>query len=157
MNHCMIAGYMGDDPESKMLASGDLVCNITVATQRNKDITDWHRVILWKKQAEFADAYLKKGSYVVIEGEIRYRNYENKVGQTVYVTEINAYRIESPKQKAQPSIPAEEFVKAADTLADNGIFSGISVENGIPPIPAEASRYRSKKDGTTYDDDISFQ
>ncbi len=77
LNKVMIIGRLGKDPETKYTQSGAAVVNLTVATdegykdqQGNKvDKTEWHRVVLWNKAAEFAGKYLGKGRLVYVEGE----------------------------------------------------------------------------------------
>jgi single-strand DNA-binding protein len=93
MNHITIYGNLGKDPEVKTVGEKKVAKFSVATTRRGKDkdgnkITDWHNVILWDKLAELSETYLKKGSSVIIEGELQYRNYENKEGIKVYVTEI---------------------------------------------------------------------
>jgi len=96
MNKWIGYGNVGADPDVKTLASGKIVTKFSLATNKSytnasgEKITDtsWHSIVLWGKIAETASKYVKKGSSIIIEGEISYRTYENKEGQTVYVTEI---------------------------------------------------------------------
>lgn len=98
INKVIIVGNLGADPEVRYMPSGDAVTNISVATtERWKDKqtgeqqerTEWHRVVFFKRLAEIAGEYLRKGSQVYIEGQLRTRTYE-KEGQTHYITEIRA-------------------------------------------------------------------
>jgi single-strand DNA-binding protein len=96
MNRVILHGNVGNDPDSKVLQSGNTVTKFSLAT--NKSYTDkkgekitetqWHSIVLWGKVAETASKYVKKGSSLIVEGEIAYRSYVNKEGQTVYITEI---------------------------------------------------------------------
>jgi single-strand DNA-binding protein len=93
MNKIIIYGNLGKDPEVKTVGEKKVAKFSVATTRRSKDkdgnkITDWHNVILWDKLAELSETYLKKGSSVIIEGELQYRNYENKEGVKVYMTEI---------------------------------------------------------------------
>jgi single-strand DNA-binding protein len=95
MNHWTGYGNIGADPEVKTLPSGKKVAKFSMATNKSftrngEKVTEtqWHQIILWEKLAELAEKYVKKGSSLIIEGEISYRSYENKEGQTVYITEI---------------------------------------------------------------------
>lgn len=98
LNKCLILGNVGNDPEVRTTGGGTKVAEFSVATNRKwtdrsgqaQEKTEWHRVIAWTALADIAEQYLKKGDRVYVEGEIQYRSYENKEGQTVYVTEINA-------------------------------------------------------------------
>ena len=95
VNKVILIGNLGKDPECKVLQSGQMVTNLTVATAekwKDKDgnpqeATEWHNCQIWGKGAEIAEKYLKKGSKVFIEGKIKTRSYE-KDGQTRYATEI---------------------------------------------------------------------
>jgi single-strand DNA-binding protein len=96
MNKCILFGNVGKDPEVKKLESGKSVAKFSLATNKSytnasgEKITEtaWHNIVLWNKLAELAEKYVKKGNSIIIEGEIVYRSYENKEGQTVYITEI---------------------------------------------------------------------
>ena len=89
---------MGQDPEIKYTAGGAAVTTLSIATSdswKDKDSgmdqerTEWHRVVLWRRLAEVAGEYLKKGSKVYIEGQLQTRKWEQE-GQTRYTTEIIA-------------------------------------------------------------------
>ena len=97
VNKCIILGNLGNDPEVKQTASGSAIANLTVATSESwndkatgekKEITEWHRVVLFGKLAEVAGEYLRKGSQVYIEGQLRTRKWTDQAGQEKYTTEI---------------------------------------------------------------------
>lgn len=99
VNKAIIVGNLGKDPEMRYMPNGEAVCNITVATSERwkdkatgekREITEWHRVVFYRKLAEIAGQYLKKGSPVYIEGRIRTRKWQDKEGQDRYTTEIEA-------------------------------------------------------------------
>ena len=98
INKVILVGNLGQDPETKYLTDGNAVTNITLATSETwkdkntgekKERTEWHRVVFFRRLAEIAVEYLKKGSKVYIEGSLRTRQYE-KDGQKHYTTEIVA-------------------------------------------------------------------
>ena len=95
-NRVQLIGNLGMDPEVKQLDGGRTMAKFSLATTQSynnaqgekvKD-TQWHNLVLWGKQAEIAAKYLKKGSEITADGKIVYRSYENKEGQTKYITEI---------------------------------------------------------------------
>lgn len=97
VNKCIILGNLGNDPEVKYTASGSAIANLTVATSESwKDKatgasniqTEWHRVVLFGKLAEVAGEYLRKGSRVYIEGQLRTRKWTDNAGVEKYTTEI---------------------------------------------------------------------
>jgi len=107
-NRVQLIGNLGMDPEVKNFDGGRKLAKFSVATsqsytngkgERVKD-TQWHSIIAWGKLAETAEKYLKKGSEVALEGKLVYRTYENKDGQTKYITEIvlNEFMMFSKKQ-----------------------------------------------------------
>jgi len=99
VNKVILVGNLGADPETRYMPNGDAVANIRLATTESwkdkasgekREITEWHRVVFYRKLAEIAGQYLKKGSAVYIEGRIRTRKWQNKDGQDQYTTEIEA-------------------------------------------------------------------
>ncbi len=99
VNKAIIVGALGADPETRYMPNGDAVTNIRVATTESwkdkasgekREITEWHRVVFYRKLAEIAGQYLKKGASVYIEGRIRTRKWQDKEGQDRYTTEIEA-------------------------------------------------------------------
>lgn len=99
VNKVILVGNLGADPETRYTAGGDAVCNVRLATTdswkdkasgEKRENTEWHRVVFYRKLAEIAGQYLKKGSQVYIEGRIKTRKWQNKEGQDQYTTEIEA-------------------------------------------------------------------
>jgi single-strand DNA-binding protein len=89
VNKVILVGRLGRDPETRYTGSGQAVSNFSVATDESyKDRngerqkrTEWHKIVVWGKQAEIAQQYLKKGSLVFIEGRIQSREWQDKEGQ----------------------------------------------------------------------------
>lgn len=99
VNKVILVGNLGKDPETRYMPNGDQVTNITIATSESwkdknsgeqKEATEWHRVVFFRRLAEIAGQYLKKGSQVYIEGKLKTRKWQNKEGQDQYTTEIHA-------------------------------------------------------------------
>ncbi|MDO8927236.1 MAG: single-stranded DNA-binding protein [Sideroxyarcus sp.] len=99
VNKVILVGNLGKDPETRYMPNGDQVTNITVATSETwkdknsgeqKEATEWHRVVFFRRLAEIAGQYLKKGSQVYIEGKLKTRKWQDKDGQDRYTTEIVA-------------------------------------------------------------------
>ncbi len=96
INKVILVGNLGQDPEVKYTAGGAAVTTLSLATSeswKDKDTgsdqekTEWHRVVLWRRLAEIAGEYLKKGSKVYIEGQLQTRKWEQD-SQTRYTTEV---------------------------------------------------------------------
>ncbi|MEZ5358380.1 MAG: single-stranded DNA-binding protein [Candidatus Zixiibacteriota bacterium] len=102
VNKAIIIGNLGSDPELRYTAGGQAVANFSVATTEKwrdkegqmQESTEWHRIVLWARQAEVAKEYLKKGSSVYIEGKIQTRSYDDKDGNKRYITEIVGQRMQ---------------------------------------------------------------
>lgn len=99
VNKVIIVGNLGRDPETRYMPNGDAVTNIAVATTESwkdkgtgekKELTEWHRITFYRKLAEIAGQYLKKGSQVYIEGRLQTRKWTDKEGVERYTTEIIA-------------------------------------------------------------------
>lgn len=97
VNKVIIVGTLGNDPEVKYSASGSAIANLSVATSEQwkdkqtgekKEQTEWHRVVIFGKSAEVAGEYLRKGSQVYIEGQLRTRKWADSNGVERYTTEI---------------------------------------------------------------------
>ena len=99
VNKVILVGNLGQDPETRYMPNGEAVTNITVATSdtwkdkttgEKKEATEWHRVVFFRRLAEIAGQYLKKGSQVYIEGALKTRKWQDKDGNDRYTTEIVA-------------------------------------------------------------------
>lgn len=97
VNKVIIVGTLGNDPEVKYSASGSAIANLSVATSEQwkdkqtgekKEQTEWHRVVIFGKLAKVAGEYLRKGSQVYIEGQLRTRKWTDSNGVDRYTTEI---------------------------------------------------------------------
>jgi single-strand DNA-binding protein len=107
MNNVILIGRLGKDPTIKEFSSGSINASFSLATSfsykdkdgEKKEKTDWHNIVVWGKSAEYCDKYLHKGDLVNIVGRISYRDYEDKEGNTKYITEIVADRVQSLEAK----------------------------------------------------------
>lgn len=96
VNKVILVGRLGKDPETRYMTNGEAVTNATLATSENwkdksgekQEKTEWHNLVFYRRLAEVAGEYLKKGSQVYIEGKIQTRKYQTKEGQERYTTEI---------------------------------------------------------------------
>jgi single-strand DNA-binding protein len=103
VNKVIIIGNLGQDPEVRYMPNGNAVANITVATSEtwkdrntgeNQERTEWHRVVLFRRLAEIAGEYLKKGAKVYLEGKLQTRKWQDQSGQDRYTTEIVADQLQ---------------------------------------------------------------
>ena len=102
VNKVIILGNLGRDPETRYTTGGDAVTNLNIATSEQwkdkngekQERTEWHRVVLFGRQAEIAGEYLKKGRSVYVEGRLQTRKYTDKDGVEKYSTEIVGDRMQ---------------------------------------------------------------
>ena len=99
VNKVMLLGNLGRDPEVRTFPNGDSVCNFSIATSTSwkdkasgekKEKTEWHNIVMYRKLAEIAGEYLKKGSSIFVEGSLQTRKWQTKEGQDRYTTEVVA-------------------------------------------------------------------
>lgn len=142
VNKVILVGNLGADPETRYMPSGDAVTNIRIATSESwkdkqtgeqQERTEWHRITFYKRLAEIAAEYLRKGSQVYVEGRLRTRTYE-KDGQTHYSTEIVADNMQM--------------------LGSRGGAGGRSDDNSAPARERPAAPASGAD--TNFDDDIPF-
>jgi len=135
INKVILIGNLGKDPEVKYMPSGDPVTNITLATSEtwkdktsgeNVEKTEWHRVVFFKRLAEIAGEYLKKGSKVYIEGRLQTRKWQGQDGQDRYTTEIIANEMQmldsrggaAPMASSSSNQSAQQPAMASDSAPD---------------------------------------
>ena len=140
INKVILVGNLGRDPETRYMPSGNAVTNVSVATSKSwkdrdsgeqKDRTEWHRVVFFNRLAEIANEYLKKGSKIYVEGELRTREWERE-GQKHYTTEVVANEMQMLDSRGD--MP----VSNTDALSTN-------TSSNLAPLPPE-----------DFDDDIPF-
>lgn len=112
LNKVILIGRLGRDPEVRYMPNGDAVCNFSVATSESwkdqngvkQERTEWHEITLYRKLAEIAGQWLKKGSLVCVEGKIQSRKYTDKTGieRTAYDIIANEMKMLGGKSDAAP-------------------------------------------------------
>ncbi|RJX65844.1 single-stranded DNA-binding protein [Vibrio sinensis] len=149
VNKVILLGNLGADPEVRYMPNGGAVATITIATSETwrdkgtneqREKTEWHRVVLFGKLAEVAGEYLKKGSQVYIEGQLRTRKWQNQQGQDQYTTEV----------VVQGYHGAMQMIGSA-----NRSNAGQSSAQSSPPQPSDTPQYNEPP--MAFDDDIPFQ
>jgi single-strand DNA-binding protein len=131
VNKVILVGNLGVDPEIRRTASGDAVCTLSLATtEKYKDksgaqqeATEWHRVTMFRRLAEIASEYLRKGSTIYVEGRLKTRKWQDKNGQDRYTTEIEASEMKmlgrAPAMGNQRSTPVQTAKEDRDPWRDD--------------------------------------
>lgn len=142
VNKVILIGNLGRDPEVRYMPNGQAVANVTLATSEawkdkntgeQQERTEWHRVVFYRRLAEIAGEYLKKGSRVYVEGKLQTRKWD-KDGQTHYTTEIIANEMQM-----------------LDTRG-----AGASTNFSSAPSDMDAGEPAMAMAGGDFDDDIPF-
>lgn len=102
LNKVMLIGRLGRDPELRYTQNGTAVATLNMATDESYtdrdgnrvDRAEWHRVVVWSRQAENCAQYLSKGSLAFVEGSLQTRQWQDQQGQTRYSTEVKAQRVQ---------------------------------------------------------------
>jgi single-strand DNA-binding protein len=96
VNKVILVGHLGNDPEVRYMPNGNAVANLSLATSESwkdqqgqvQERTEWHRLTMYRRLAEIAGEYLKKGSQIYVEGKLQTRKWQDQQGQDRYTTEI---------------------------------------------------------------------
>ncbi|MBB3180640.1 single-stranded DNA-binding protein [Variovorax sp. Sphag1AA] len=170
VNKVILVGNLGRDPETRTFPSGDQVCNATLATTDKwkdkqsgemREATEWHRLVFNGRLAEIAAQYLRKGSQIYVEGQIRTRKYTDKDGVEKYATDIRVDQMQMLGSRQGQGAPSGD---------DDGYGGGYGGGGGggggysrppaaAPRAPAPAPRQAPSKSSTGFDDmddDIPF-
>lgn len=153
INKVILVGNLGKDPEMKYTASGAAIANLTVATSESwndkqtgekKEQTEWHRVVFFRRLAEIAGEYLRKGSQVYIEGKLQTRKWQDQNGQDRYTTEIVGNEMQMLGSRGGGS---------SEGSGGGGGGGGGGFRN---TPPAQDNSNQQGSDGGFADDDIPF-
>ena len=156
LNKVTLIGNLGRDPETRYLPNGDAVTNIRIATSEKwkdksgdqQEHTEWHRIAFFGKLAEIAGEYLKKGSQVYVEGQLRTRKYQDKeTGKDRYSTEIRADRMQMLGSRAGAGEPRSE---------SRGESQGDAAPKGDAPAKSGGAAKKPAGKFDDMEDDIPF-
>mgnify|MGYP001578826999 FL=1 len=130
VNKVILVGNLGANPEMRYTQGGQAVANLRLATTerwtdkngQKQEATEWHRVVVWGKQAEIMGQYLTKGRQIYLEGKIRTRQWQDQQGQKRFTTEIVAQNIQmlgsrteaGPREDVGATVPPDESAIPAD-------------------------------------------
>jgi len=117
LNKVILVGRLTRDPELKSLPSGESVCSFGLATNRfwtdrktseKQKKTEYHNIVVWRRLAEIASQYLKKGGLVLIEGRIQTRSWDDPTGNKRYRTEVVGEKMQlAPRTTGSQEIPSK--------------------------------------------------
>ncbi len=135
LNKVILIGNLGRDPEVRYTQNGTAVANFTLATNEvwtdkaggRQERTEWHRIVVWGKQAEIVREHLTKGKQVYVEGTLQTRQWDDREGNKRTTTEIKAARVlmlgrpEGGDARVAVGAPPQEVVTDEPTPAEDDI------------------------------------
>ncbi len=157
VNKVILVGNLGRDPEVRYMPNGEAVCNFSIATTdswkdksgQRQERTEWHNIVMYRKLAEIAGEYLKKGRPVYVEGRLQTRKWQTKEGQDRYTTEIIADQM--------------QMLGGRDGGGSNASYDDMNQDQdaGAPPArqsapAAQAAKPAAASSFDEFDDDIPF-
>jgi single-strand DNA-binding protein len=152
VNKVILLGNLGRDPELRFMPNGDAVCNFSIATTdswkdkagEKQERTEWHNIVMYRKLAEIAGEYLKKGSSIYVEGRLQTRKWQTKEGQDRYTTEVIA--------DSMQMLGGRSSASQSDKQSDENFSQGSSpVKN-----QANTTNESSPTSFDEFEDDIPF-
>jgi len=163
VNKVILIGNLGRDPETRYMPNGEAVTNVTLATTETwkdrgsgerQEKTEWHRVTFYRRLAEIAGEYLKKGSQLYVEGRLETRKWTDKEGKDRYTTEIIATEMKMLGSRSGAGGGAPSY-EGSD---DGGAPAPSSRPSGRPSSGGGAPKSVGKGPGgiADMDDDIPF-
>ncbi|TKB53275.1 single-stranded DNA-binding protein [Ferrimonas aestuarii] len=169
INKVIIVGNLGQDPEVRYLPNGNAVANFTVATSETwkdkntgeqKERTEWHRITMYRRMAEIAGEYLRKGSKVYLEGRLQTRKWQDNNGQDRYTTEILVNDMQMLDTRQQYGNGGYQQPGSAGHQSSTGQQSQPPAQQQAAPAqqqatPAQQNYSPDLDDG--WDDDIPFR
>ncbi len=154
LNKVMLIGNLGKDPELKATPSGQSVARFSVATTETwknqqgekQSKTEWHNIVVWGKQAEIAEKYLRKGKQILIEGRIQYREYTDQAGVKKNFCEI----------RCDNFVMLGRADEGSGGSRDSGGYGGKATGGGAQDFEDHGAPGPAGSGGGFPDDDIPF-
>ncbi|MCB1796058.1 MAG: single-stranded DNA-binding protein [Candidatus Competibacteraceae bacterium] len=150
LNRVLLIGHLGADPDVRFLADGASVATVNVATTEawkdkttgeRQERTEWHRLVFFRRVAEIAGQYLRKGSQIYVEGKLQTRKWQDAQGVDRYTTEVvvNELKMLDKKAEAAPSTrPTPDAARPAAAGSDAMVAAGGGFDDDIPFAPPVA-------------------
>jgi single-strand DNA-binding protein len=168
VNKVILIGRLGKDPETRYMPNGEAVTNATLATSENwkdksgekQEKTEWHNLVFYRRLAEIAGEYLKKGSQIYVEGKLQTRKWQTKEGQDRYTTEIvvNEMTMLGSKSTGGNFEVVENERSEVSNQRPNKPVTASPGSSTTPAKPAAATATGSPQGRSfdNFDDDIPF-
>ncbi len=142
VNKVILVGNLGQDPDCRFMTSGEAVTNVSLATTENwkdkdgqkQERTEWHHLVFYKRLAEVAGEYLRKGSKIYVEGKIKTRKWQDKDGRDRFTTEIIVHDMQmlsgNRESSSPPTKTGEPYIPPKSPERGEGAFDNF--DDSIP-------------------------
>tara|TARA_B100000902_G_C27265783_1_gene893434 strand:- start:1094 stop:1579 length:486 start_codon:yes stop_codon:yes gene_type:complete len=152
LNKVILIGNLGADPEVREMPDGTKMAKFSIATTeryKNKEgeqisNTEWHNIVLWRRTAEVAQKFLKKGDSVCIEGKLKTRSWEDEKGIKKYATDVQGdsmTMLGSKRDSNESGSYSAPYRRNEENLSQNSNQASFSQEgvdkNNVDPLPFE--------------------
>jgi single-strand DNA-binding protein len=141
INKVMLIANLGADPEVRYTPNGEAICTLRLATSDQwkdrdsgemRESTEWHRVVLFRRLAEVAAQYLKKGASVYVEGRLRTRKWQDKEGKERFSTEIEGSEMKMLGSQLDARQPSPANINAAPDPWEKGNSTVVDWTKDLP-------------------------
>ncbi len=130
VNKVILVGRLGTDPELKTVGQGQSVARLSLASSENwtskdgqkQERTEWHRIVVWGKQAENCAKHLSKGRQIYVEGRLQTRQWEDQQGQKRYTTEIIATTVQFLSAPTHSNASADQHAQGSQDFGPEPSF-----------------------------------
>lgn len=170
INKVILIGNLGTDPEVRYMPNGEAVANLTLATSESwtdkqtnekKELTEWHRLVIYKRLAEVAGEFLRKGSKIYVEGKLKTRKWQDQQGIERYTTEIVVNEMQMLDGKQDGAAPAQQNQQRPaqsqqQRPAPSQQPARQSPPQGYQPQMGQAPQQQGGFGAQDFDDDIPF-
>lgn len=179
VNKVILVGNVGQDPEVRYMPNGNAVANLSLATSESwkdqqgqlQERTEWHRLTLYRRLAEIAGEYLRKGSQIYVEGKLQTRKWQDQQGQERYTTEVivdqmqmlggktgqaeGGYQQQAPRQQ-QPQQQGQNYNQGYNQPQGGGFNQGQNQAQGQNQGQQQGTPKPMAEPDFDFDDDIPF-
>lgn len=168
VNKVILVGNLGRDPEVRFMPNGEAVCNFSIATTDSwkdkagakQERTEWHNIVMYRKLAEIAGEYLKKGRPVYVEGRLQTRKWQTKEGQDRYTTEIIADQMQmlGGRDGGGSNASYDGGMDQSSGGGDENYSQAPAKQTSAPArqVPADSKPVSSGSGFDDFEDDIPF-
>lgn len=167
VNKVILVGNAGNPAEMRYMPNGNAVANVSIATSESwkdqsgqmQERTEWHRLVFYRRLAEVAGEYIKKGTQIYIEGKLQTRKWQDQSGQDKYTTEIIVDQLQllGGRPQDQGGQHQQNQPQGGFNQPQNQSYPGNNQPGGFQQAPSQPSPGQPMGDAIPPEDDIPFR